>query len=480
VSTLITEINEPRLAIEVKEPTNQTLYYQVVVRNDGGSPANHVKISMFFWDTSIDAVEPAVTDENITITKNDDYTEYETIKESTPDVYVATVPRLAPNALVTLYVLIPINYAYTFDTSPNVDEIKKYYIAASFDKGSNIYSNFRLADIQRGLMPDIRHDRNLLPAPTQLIIVTTAMAAFLFTIALIRNLYIEHITNRLKRFYLDPLLLIAVTVIGSLLVFYFGEFYLLQLMHPVDVVPFDIFAEPQFAKNTIPIILLAIFLRYVLTFFIIYLIIKKGIFRLKQYRRYVGQEDHYVWLIIWDIFRTGMWLPIYSILALHFGQALHDLYISPFYLLVIMVVADIIRMSILTFRFTPSLLKQNAKLINFMETIYSFTDNKALHMIPEKRFLIKENIWYKVSVTVSDSKGGPIPGEKPEILSKDKESLTFYLNDNENYHNIITGETNEFGIREFRMIGKSKGKRVIMSASMRDADTVSCEIEITS
>jgi hypothetical protein len=66
-----------------------------------------------------------------------------------------------------------------------------------------------------------------------------------------------------------------------------------------------------------------------------------------------------------------------------------------------------------------------------METIYDL-DKKALHMTPEKKFLINEDKWYKVSVTISDSKGVPIPGEKPKILSKDKESLTFFVNEKEN------------------------------------------------
>ena len=117
--------------------------------------------------------------------------------------------------------------------------------------------------------------------------------------------------------------------------------------------PLDIFAEPQFFEGTIAVILLAIFVRFVITFIISLAIVNLKIFQLKDIRNNAAVKRRSIRLIIWYILRTGMWVPVYSILTMYFGQILHDIYISPFLLLVIMIVLDISRMAVLNFRFIP-------------------------------------------------------------------------------------------------------------------------------
>ena len=200
----------PHYAIETNytESKPNINYYEILMRNDGKTPATNLTFSMYFFG-EIKNYAVSFTDEKLQSLK-----EVKTGGEAS--LVVGEMARLAPGAMTII------------NASVNTNKYDPYYISATFDQGSTSFPAFIPPDIESGRFPNILSANEGGYVVQQLIIISSILCIVSFTIAVVYKRIKEKIRlkregriHQIKEF--DLLVAIPIIIICSILLLYICE-----------------------------------------------------------------------------------------------------------------------------------------------------------------------------------------------------------------------------------------------------------------
>jgi YVTN family beta-propeller protein len=389
-TTYLAEIyNQPDINLIIDERSNIKLspypeYYEVSVINNGRSSANNMKLSLFFFG-NITHYSKVLSDESINITQNvsENLAMSGVIDARIPSELSAYIPRLAPDAMVVIYVWAE-PWA-SIDPSDPSSFIIPYYIAASYDEGNVDYSSFRQFDPTNVIsnLPQLHNVEKELPLSHRISIITLILSIIFFAIVVrfrrMRQLremnkrkqmsldtYSQNLTDKAE-IKIDIYLAIPAILIGAIFVFFVFEVIPKSLVIP-DLIanPFDIIAATQIPINQevtsfdgrivvpyVPLVLAIVFcvivfiIRGLMAFQIAKLIVKFSTVSNINNKGAVVSSHTLIKPIERQLFVYSFILmatPIYSIISLFFPVSIA---LSDDQLLLLTLAIDIIRMMVL-------------------------------------------------------------------------------------------------------------------------------------
>jgi hypothetical protein len=232
LSGLYSEFSQPNIHLDItphydrgsnyNESEPKISYYEILLRNDGKTPATNLTLSMYFFG-DIKNKTVFFTDE-----KEPSLNEINTTGETS--LLIGEMPRLAPGAMTIIY------------TWVNSSKYDPYYISATFDQGSASFPVFSPPDIESGRFPNILSGNEGTYIIQQLIIVSAALCIVFFTIAIAHKKIKEKIRvkregriQKIKEF--DLFIAIPIIIISSIMLLYVCEELPKSILVPDIILP---------------------------------------------------------------------------------------------------------------------------------------------------------------------------------------------------------------------------------------------------
>jgi hypothetical protein len=232
LSGVYSEFNQPNIHLAItphysndsnyKDTKPKINYYEVLLRNDGKTPATNLTFSMYFFG-DIKNYTVFFTDEKV-------QSMHETKSRGETSLLLGEMPRLAPGAMTIIY------------TWVNASKYDPYYISATFDQGSASFPVFSPPDVESGRFPNILSGNEGSYVFQQLIIVSSALCIVFFTIAIahkkikeiirIKREGIIHVEKQFTLFTAIPIIIIC-----SILLLYFCEELPKSILVPTIILP---------------------------------------------------------------------------------------------------------------------------------------------------------------------------------------------------------------------------------------------------
>jgi hypothetical protein len=215
---LYSEFSQPNIHVSITphyatdlnytEPKPKINYYEILLRNDGKTPATNLTFSMYFFG-NIKNYAISFTDEKAQ-SKKENKTGGET------SLIVGEMARLSPGSMTI------------FNASVDANKYDPYYISVTFDQGSTSFPAFIPPDIESRRLPNILSGNEGGYAVQQLIIISSVLCITSFTVAVIYKRIKEKIRvkregriHQIKEF--DFFNAIPVIIISSILLLYVCE-----------------------------------------------------------------------------------------------------------------------------------------------------------------------------------------------------------------------------------------------------------------
>ncbi len=218
ISGLYSEFNQPNIHLGItphydihtnyNESKPKIDYYEILLKNDGKTPATNLTFSMYFFG-NIKKYAVSFTDEKLLSLKEEN-------TDGKKSLIVGEMTRLSPGAMTII------------NTWVNANKYDPYYISATFDQGSASFPAFIPPDIESGRFPNILSGNEGGYIVQQLIIVSSVLCIFSFTVAIAYKKIKEKI--RVKRegvLYqgkqFDLFIAIPIIIISSIFILYACE-----------------------------------------------------------------------------------------------------------------------------------------------------------------------------------------------------------------------------------------------------------------
>ena len=374
LSGLYSEFSQPNIHLDITphydresnydESEPKISYYEILLRNDGKTPATNLTLSMYFFGD--------ITDYTVFFTDEKEPSLNETNTTGETSLLIGEMPRLAPGAMTIIY---------TWVTSSKYDP---YYISATFDQGSASFPVFSPPDIESGRFPNILSGNEGAYIIQQLIIVSAALCIVFFTIAIAHNKIKEKIRvkregriQKIKEF--DLFVAIPIIIISSILLLYLCEELPKSILVPnIILPPIDvtdgaslstdiIYKGIKYGQDELLAIAVVFWVIVVIArVFLSYLIAKSLISKLysDDPRRQLSKSSKNNLKVACI---SIMSVPIDLTISLFFIKTTYT--ISPTYLFSIFLVMDIIRMLILVLIIPRISLKSNNFFYNTLSGI---------------------------------------------------------------------------------------------------------------
>jgi hypothetical protein len=337
--------------------------YEIIARNVGATQATNLTLSIFFVGNFTQA-QPVLYDENVTLQK--------VFRYHQPSAVIAYMKKLARGATIIIDVNAPTNSHIHNATAGD-----SLYVSAAYDQGSNKLSILNNTQINLRIFPNFSRGQNQTPIDSSVLALASIVAAITFALAFVDWIRRQRDPEKQKVFKLDLFLILPITIIGTIVILVvFDELVRNSIVPSLFIPPSDVRSVPLSDKIifedgrtamqstvfglaivlTIIIFMARSLIAYLIAELIIRVREKEGfneIIKGGGRIRYTSRIVHPYRKRLFCLSMLLVGIPIESIIRLFFYNSVA--YFSSFYLFLIFLFIDIIRMSVLMLLVTKNI-----------------------------------------------------------------------------------------------------------------------------